>query len=45
MEDQFDDVVIEEVLIQTGAEEKELDKAVAGELPTQLGEADEDDVE
>ena len=44
-EDQFDDVVIEEVLIQTGTEDKELDKAVAGELPMQLGEADEDDVE
>ena len=44
-EDQFDDVVIEEVLIQTGTEDRELDKAVVGELPTQLGEADEDDVE
>ena len=45
MEDQFDDVVIEEVLIQTVTEEKELDHAVAGEPLTQQGEADEDDVE
>ena len=44
-EDQFDDVVIEEVLIQTVAEEKELDHAVVGEPLTQQGGADEDDVE
>ena len=43
-EDQFDDVVIEEVLIQTVTEE-ELDHAVAGEPFTQQEEADEDDVE
>ena len=30
-EDQFDDVLIEEVLIQTVTEEEELDHAVAGE--------------
>ena len=44
-EDQFDDVVIEEVLIHTITDEKELDHAVVGEPPTQQGEADEDDVE
>ena len=44
-EDQDDDVVIEEVLIQTVAEEKESDHAVVGEPLTQQGEADEDDVE
>ena len=43
-EDQFDDVVTEEVLIHTVTDE-ELDNAVAGELLTQQGEADEDDVE
>ena len=41
-EDQFDDVVVEEVLIHTVMDE-ELDNAVAGE--PQQGEADEDDVE
>ena len=44
-EDQFNDVVIGEVLIQTVTEEKELDQAVVGEPLTQQGEADEDDVE
>ena len=45
-EDQFDDVIIEdEVVIQTMMEEEELDHAVAGEPPTQQGEADEDDVD
>ena len=43
-EDQFDDVVIEEVLIQTVAEEKELDHAMAGEPLTQQGKMAEDDV-
>ena len=45
VEDQFDDVVIEEVVIHTITDEKELDHAVAGEPPTQQGEVDEDDVE
>ena len=44
-EDQFDNVVIEEVLIHTVTDEKELDNAVAGEPLVQQGEADEDDVE
>ena len=44
-EDQFDDVVIEEVLVQTMTEEKETDHAVAGEPLMQQGEADEDSVE
>ena len=44
-EDQFDDVVIGEVSIQTVREGKELDHVVAGEPLTQQGEADEDDVE
>ena len=41
-EDQFDDVVVEEVLIHTVTDE-ELDSAVEGE--PQQGEADENDVE
>ena len=45
MEDQFDDVVIEEVLTHTVTDEKELDNAVVGEPLVQQGEADEDDVE
>ena len=44
-EDQFDDVVIEEVLIHTITDEKELDHAVAGKPLVQQGEADGDDVE
>ena len=44
-EDQFNDVVIGEVSIQTVTEGKELDNVVAGEPLTQQGEADEDDVE
>ena len=44
-EDQFDDVVIEEVLIHAVTDEKELDNAVVGEPHAQQGEADEDDVE
>ena len=44
-EDQFDNVVIEEVLIHTVTDEKELDNAVVGEPLTQQSEADEDDVE
>ena len=43
-EDQFDDVVVEEVLIHTVMDE-ELDNAVAEEPLAQQGEADEDDVE
>ena len=45
VEDQFDDVVIEEVVIHTITDEKELDHAVVGEPPMQQGEVDEDDVE
>ena len=45
-EDQFDNVIIEDVVvIQTVTEEEELDHAVAGEPLTQRGEADEDDVD
>ena len=45
-EDQFDDVIIEEeVVIQTVMEGEELDHAEAGELLTQRGKADEDDVD
>ena len=44
-EDQFDDVVIGEVLIHTVTDEKESDNAVAGEPLAQQGEADGDDVE
>ena len=43
-EDQFDDVV-EEVLIHTVTDEKEVDNAGAGEPLAQQGEADGDDVE
>ena len=43
VEDQFDDVVVEEVLIHTVTDE-ELDNAVVGEPLAQQGEADEDDV-
>ena len=45
VEDQFDDVVIEEVLIHTVMDEKELDHAVAGEPLMQQGEVDENDLE
>ena len=45
MEDQFNDVVVEEVLIHTVTDGKELDNAVAGEPLTQQGEVDGDDVE
>ena len=44
-EDQFDDVVIEEALIHTVTDEKELDNAEAGEPLAQQGEMDENDVE
>ena len=44
-EDQFDDVVIEEVLMHTITDEKELDHAVVGEPLVQQGEVDGDDVE
>ena len=45
VEDQFDDVVIEEALIHTVTDDKELDNAVAGEPLMQQGEVDGDDVE
>ena len=38
VEDQFDDVVIEEALIHTVTDDKELDNAVAGEPLMQQGE-------
>ena len=44
-EDQFDDVEIEEVLIQTVTDDKELEHTVVGEPLTQQGEADEDNIE
>ena len=46
VEDQFDDVIVEDkVVIQTMTEEEELDHAVAGELLTQRGEADKDELD